>query len=148
MPKIDQVLFSGNSHAAINRDPNAQRGELGVLDLKLSAPDGESREFVATGLHPRAEQLFSGAWSACYISAFEIAASLKKVTLPSDYSVDIQVSIGSVGAGHCLGAQFTIRAPGLAAEVVEAIAHLAHQICPYSKAVHGNIEVGLNVVTV
>ena len=114
MSKIEQVLHSGNSHATINHDPNVQRGEHGVLDLKLSAPGGESREFIATGLHPRAEQLFSGAWSACYISAFEIAASMKKVTLPSDYSVDIQVSIGSVGAGHCLGAQFTIRAPGLA----------------------------------
>ena len=145
--KIEQILFSGNSHATINRNPNVQRGELGVLDLKLSASGGESREFIATELHPRAEQLFSGAWSACYISAFEIAASLKKVTLPSDYSVDIQVSIGSAGAGHCLAAQFTIRVPGLTTEVGEAIAHLAHQICPYSKAVHGNIEVGLNVVT-
>ena len=147
MSKIEKVLHSGNSHATINHDPNVKRGELGVLDLKLSAPDSESREFIATDLHPRAEQLFSGAWSACYISAFEIAASLKKVKLPSDYSVDIQVSIGSVGAGHCLGAQFTIRVPGLAKEVIEALAHQAHQLCPYSKAVHGNIEVGLNVVT-
>ncbi|MFM0557952.1 peroxiredoxin, partial [Paraburkholderia sediminicola] len=119
MTKIDQVLHSANSHAKMNRDPNVQRGELGVLDLELSASGGESREFIATELHPRAEQLFSGAWSACYISAFEIAASMKKVTLPSDYSVDIQVSIGSVGNGHCIGAQFTIRVPGLATEVVE-----------------------------
>ena len=147
MSKIEQVLHSGDSHATINPDPNVQPGELGALDLKLSASGAESREFIATGLHPRAEQLFSGAWSACYISAFGIAASMKKVTLPLDYSVDIEVSIGSVGAGHCLGAQFTIRAPGLAKDVVEKIAHLAHQLCPYSKAVHGNIEVGLKVVT-
>jgi Ohr subfamily peroxiredoxin len=147
MGKIEQVLFSGNSHATINRDPNVPRGEFGLLDLTLSASGDESRAFIATGLHPRAEQLFSGAWSACYISAFEIAASIKKVTLPSDYSVDIQVSIGTAGAGHCLGAQFTIRAPGLATDVVEKIAQLAHQICPYSKATHGNIEVGLNIVT-
>jgi len=148
MTKIEQVLHSGNSHATVNLDPNVQRGELGVLNLKLSAHDGESHEFIATELHPRAEQLFSGAWSACYISAFQIAASLKKVRLPSDYSVDIQVSIGSVGTGHCLGAQFTIRVPGLEKDVVEALAHQAHQLCPYSKAVHGNIEVGLSVVTV
>ena len=148
MSKIEKVLHSGNSHATVNRDPNVQRGEFGALDLKLSAPGGESRELTGTELHPRAEQLFSGAWSACYISAVEIAASMKKVTLPSDYSVDIQVSIGSVGNGHCLGAQFTIRMPGLATKVVEEIAHLAHQLCPYSKAVHGNIEVGLNVATV
>jgi len=147
MTKIENVLFSGSSHAAINRAPNVQPGEHGALDLKLSAPDDEGREFIATGLHPRAEQLFSGAWSACYISAFEIAATLKKVTLPTDYSVDIQVSIGETGAAWCLGAQFTIRAPGLATQAVEAIAHLAHQICPYSKAVHGNIKVGLSVVT-
>ena len=148
MSKIEKVLHSGNSHATVNRDPNVQRGEFGALDLKLSASGSEDREFIGTGLHPRAEQLFSGAWSACYISAVEIAASMKKVTLPSDYSVDIQVSIGSVGNGHCLGAQFTIRMPGLATKVVEEIAHLAHQLCPYSKAVHGNIEVGLNVATV
>ncbi|MDB5980869.1 MAG: peroxiredoxin [Pseudomonas sp.] len=147
MTKIDQVLHSGNSRATVNRDPNAQRGEYGVLDLKLSAPGVDSREFIGTELHPRAEQLFSGAWSACYISAFEIAASMKKVKLPSDYSVNIQVSIGTAGAGWCIGAQFTIRAPGLAPAVVEAVARMAHQICPYSKAVHGNIEVGLTVVT-
>jgi lipoyl-dependent peroxiredoxin len=148
MTKIDKVLTSGNTHATVNRDPNVQRGEFGVLDLKLSAPCLENLEFIATEPHPTAEKLFAGAWSACYTTVFGIAASMKKVTLPSDYSVDIQVSIGSVGAGHCLGAQFTIRAPGLAKEVVEALAHLAHQLCPYSKAVHGNIEVGLNVVTV
>jgi lipoyl-dependent peroxiredoxin len=148
MTRIDQVLFSGNSHATVNHDPDVQRGEHGVLDLKLSTPGGgERRDFIATALHPRAEQMFAGAWSACYISALEIAATMKKVTLPSDYSVDIQVSIGSVGNGFCLGALFTVRAPGLATESVEAIARLAHQICPYSKAVHGNIEVGLNVVT-
>lgn len=147
MTKIEKLLFSGNSHGTINHDPDVQRGEYGVLDLKLSAPGGESRDFIATELHPRAEQLFSGAWSACYISAFEIAASIKKVALPSDYSLDIRVSIGSAGEGFCLGALFTIRVPGVEAEVVEEIAHLAHQLCPYSKAVHGNIEVGLNVVT-
>ena len=148
MEKIEKVLASGNSHATVNRDPNVPRGEFGALDLKLSASGDESREFIGTGLHPRAEQLFSGAWSACYISAFEIAASMKKVTLPSDYSVDIQVSIGSAGAGYCLGAQFTVRAPGLATEVVEELAQLTHQNCPYSKSVHGNIEINTNIVTV
>jgi organic hydroperoxide reductase OsmC/OhrA len=123
MSKIEQVLQSGNSHATVNRDPNVPRGEYGALDLKLSASGSEDREFIGTGLHPRAEQLFSGAWSACYISAFEIAASMKKVTLPSDYSVDIQVSIGSVGAlpwrpvhhpraGSGQGSRRVTRAPG------------------------------------
>jgi osmotically inducible protein OsmC len=148
MEKIEKVLASGNTHATVNRDPNAQRGEFGVFDLKLTAPGVENLEFIATEPHPTAEKLFAGAWSACYTTVFGIAASLKKVTLPSDYSVDIQINIGQTGAAWFLGAQFTIRVPGLESEVIEAIARLAHQICPYSKSVHGNIEIGMNIVTV
>ena len=148
MEKIEKVLASGNSHATVNRDPNLQRGEFGVFDLKLTAPGLENLEFIATEPHPRAEQLFAGAWSACYTTVFGIAAQLKKVTLPSDYSVDIKINIGQTGTAWFLGADFTIRVPGLDKEVVEAIARLAHQICPYSKSVHGNIEIGMNIVTV
>jgi Ohr subfamily peroxiredoxin len=147
MTTIDKVLFSGNTHTTVNRDPSVQRGEHGVVDLKLSTPSGQNLELIATEPHPRAEQLFAGAWSACYITAFGIAASLKKVTLPPDYSVDIQVDIGQTGAAWFLGAHFTIRVPGVAQEVVEAIARSAHDICHYSKAVHGNIDVGLTVLT-
>jgi osmotically inducible protein OsmC len=147
MARIEKVIFSGNTHTTVNRDPAAQRGDHGVVDIKLSAPGGDSHEFIATEPHPRAEQLFAGAWSACYITALGIAASLKKVTLPRDYSVDIQVDVGQTGPGWFLGAQFTVRVPGLAQDVAEAIAHSAHQICPYSKAVAGNIELDVNVIT-
>ena len=148
MEKIETVLASGNTHATVNRDPKLQSGEFGVFDLKLTAPGVEDVELIATEPHPSAEQLFAGAWSACYTTVFGMAAQLRKVTLPPDYSVDIQVNIGQTGAAWFLGAEFTVRVPGLATEVVEAIAHLAHQICPYSKSVRGNIEVVTNIVTV
>ena len=147
MAKIEKVIFSGKTHTTVNRDPGVQRGDHGVVDIKLSAPGGENHEFIAAEPHPTAEQLFAGAWSACYITALGIAASLKKVTLPSDASVDIQVDVGQTGPGWFLGAHFTIRVPGVAQEVAEAIAHSAHQICPYSKAVHGNIEIAVDVIT-
>jgi len=147
MEKIEKVLASGNSHATVNRDPNLQRGEFGVYDLTLTAPGVESLEFIASEPHPTAEQLFAGAWSACYTTVFGKAAELKKVTLPPDFSVDIQVNIGQTGSAWFLGAQFTVRVPGLATEVVEKIAHLAHQICPYSKSVRGNIEISTTIVT-
>jgi organic hydroperoxide reductase OsmC/OhrA len=56
------------------------------------------------------------------------------------------VNIGQTGAAWFLGAEFNIRVPGVEKEVVEKIAHLAHQICPYSKAVRGNIDVSTNIV--
>ena len=147
MTKIEKILFTGNAHTTVNHEPSAQRGVYGVFDIKLSAPGGENHEFVATEPHPTAEQLFAGAWSACYSAALSLAASLKKVTLPAETAVDIQVDLGQTGPGWFLGAKFTVRLPGLAQDVAEAIVHSAHQICPYSKAVNGNIEVAVNVVT-
>lgn len=147
MTKIEKVIFTGNTHTKVNHDPSAQHGEYGVVDIKLSSPAGENYEFIAAEPHPTAEQLFAGAWSACYITALGLAASLKKVTLPADFSVDIQVDVGQTGPGWFLGARFTVRVPGLAQDVAEAVVHSAHGICPYSKAVNGNIEVAVNVVT-
>ncbi|CAB3771352.1 OsmC family protein [Paraburkholderia humisilvae] len=147
MEKIEKVLAAGNAHITVNRDPDAQRGEFGVYDLTLTAAGVENLDYVGTEPHPRAEQLFAGAWSACYTTVFGMAAQLNKVTLPPDYSVDIQVNIGQTGAAWLLGAQFDIRVPGVEKKVVQKIAHLAHQICPYSKSVRGNIEIATNIVT-
>lgn len=147
MTKIEKIRYTGLTHTKVNRDPALQRGEHGVVDMKLSTPGGKSYEFIAAELHPTAEQLFAGAWSACWISALGIAASLKKVTLSEDTSVDIQVNIGETGPAWFLGAKFTVRIPGVDQAVAEALAHSAHQICPYSKAVNGNIEVAMEVVT-
>ncbi|WP_233843185.1 Ohr family peroxiredoxin [Dyella sp. 2HG41-7] len=147
MTKIENVIFSGFTHTTVNHDPNAQRGDHGVVDIQLSAPGGDSHEFIGAVPHPTAEQFFAGAWSACYITALGLAASLKKVTLPADFAVDIQVDVGQAGPGWFLAAKFTVRLPGLDQDLAEKLVHAAHEICPYSKAVKGNIEVAVNVIT-
>lgn len=147
MTKIEKVIFTGKTHTTVNHESGAQRGDHGVVNISLSAAGGENHEFIAAEPHPTAEQLFAGAWSACYITALGIAASLKKVALPADAAVDIQVDVGQTGPGWFLGAKFIVRVPGIDQGVAEALAHSAHQICPYSKAVNGNIEVALTVVT-
>src|ERR1700761_8043593 len=60
MEKIEKVLASGNTHAAVNRDPNLQRGEFGVFDLKLSAPGVESLEFTAPRAAPDSRTVVCG----------------------------------------------------------------------------------------
>ena len=60
MEKIEKVLASGNTHATVNRDPNLQRGEFGVFDLKLTAPGVESLEFIATEPHPTSREVVCG----------------------------------------------------------------------------------------
>ncbi|MNG30733.1 Organic hydroperoxide resistance protein OhrB [compost metagenome] len=69
------------------------------------------------------------------------------IELPKDVAVDIEVDLGQTGEAYFLQARLTLRAPGLSHEVATQLAHNADQICPYSKATRGNIDVALNVVT-
>lgn len=147
MIKIEKVHYSGLTHTKVNHDPALQSGEHGVVDIKLSAAGAKSYEFIAAELHPTAEQLFAGAWSACWITVLGVAASMKKITLPEDTSVDLQVNIGGTGAAWFLGAKIILRIPGVDQATAEALARSAHQMCPYSQAVKGNIEVVTEVIT-
>lgn len=148
MIKIEKVRYTGLTRTKVNHDPAVQSGEHGVVDIKLSAAGGKNYEFIAAELHPTAEQLFAGAWSACWVTVLGIAASMKKVALPEDTTVDLQVHMGeTTGPAWSLGAKFTVRIPGVAQKVAEALAHAAHQLCPYSQATKGNIEVVTEVIT-
>jgi osmotically inducible protein OsmC len=147
MTTIDKVLFTGKTHTTYGRVPTA--ADHGNVNLALSAPGHADldQQFDAVAAHPTAEQLFAGAWSACYITAIGLIASQKRVTLPADTSVDIEVDLGQSGAAWLLAARFEVRIPGLPQDVAEKLAHAAHEICPYSKAVKGNIDVAVNVTT-
>jgi len=145
--KIQTVLMTGKTHTTASRREGSSRGD-DRIDIQLSVPGKAGSEIALTGveLHPTAEQLFAGAWSACYTGALGYAAKAKKVALPADMSVDIEVDLGTAGNAYFLQARIDIRMPGVAREVAEAIAHAAHAMCPYSKAVHGNIDVATNVL--
>jgi Ohr subfamily peroxiredoxin len=144
--KIQQVLMTGKTHTTASRREGAPRGDERV-DIRMSTPGEAGNDIVleATPLHPTAEQLFAGAWSACYTGALGVAAKAKKVALPADMAVDIEVDLGQTGGAYFLQARIDVRMPGVAHDVAEAIAQAAHQMCPYSKAVHGNIDVATNV---
>jgi Ohr subfamily peroxiredoxin len=145
MSKIEKVLLTGQTHTMLHK--GASRAGHGNVDLKLSSPGNArlNQSFVDIVPHPTAEQFFAGAWSACYISAVVLAAQEKKVALPADLAVDIEVDLGQTGEDYFLQARFNVSLPGLAQDVAEAIAHRGHEICPYSKATRGNIDVALNV---
>ena len=149
MSKIEKVLATGKTHTTASAAGNTSRGHNGTLDIQLSSPGSATpaHVFSAIASHPTAEQLFAGAWSACYIAAIGVAAKELKVAVPADLSVEIEVDLGQTGAAYFIQARFNVRVPGVAHEVATALALAAHEICPYSKAVHGNIDVALNVLT-
>lgn len=145
--KIQTVLLTGKTHTTASRRDGIRRGD-DRLDIQLSTPGKAGNEigFEAVQNHPLAEQLFAGAWSACYTGALGLAAKSMKVVLPSDMSVDVEVDLGKTGDAYFIQARIDLRMPGVAVDVAEAIAYAAHDVCPYSKAVHGNIDVTTNVV--
>ena len=144
MSKIKTVLFSGKTHTTVTVPP-ASATDHGLVAIHMSAADGSDIVLEAAAPHPTAEQLFAGAWSACYTTAVGLVAQQMKVKLPSDLSVGIEVDLGQSGAEWLLQARMNVRLPGLDQATAEKIAHTAHEICPYSKATRGNIDVALNV---
>lgn len=128
-----KTLFTGRTHTTSGRD-GATRSSDGILDLKLAQP------------HPAAENLFAAAWSACYLGAIELAASQRKVTLPADKAVDTEIDLNRSADGFFLRARLNVSLPGIDRAVAEELAEAAHGICPYSKAVHGNIDISTHVI--
>jgi lipoyl-dependent peroxiredoxin len=130
----EKLYFTGKTHTTSGRD-GATRSSDGKLDLKLSEP------------HPMAENLFAAAWSACYLAALELAASQQKVKLAASPSVDTEIKLfHSAPKGYFLRARLHVAVPGVDDDVARRLADAAHGICPYSKAVHGNIEIETNAV--
>ena len=120
----------------------------GKVDFALSPPaTGDDQVFTAVAPHPTAEQLFAGAWSACYITAIGVVAAQKKVTLPADLSVDIDVDLGQTGAAWFLEARFDVRMPGLAHDVAERSRMRRTRSARTRRPTHGNIDVAVNVTT-
>lgn len=150
MSKIEKVLVTGKTQTTPSLTGTTARGHDGSVDIVLSLPGNPkpAHVFAATQPHPTAEQLFAGAWSACYTSAVGLVANDLKVVLPSDLSVEIEVDLGQTGPAYFLQARLTLRVPGLPQDIANTLAHTADQICPYSKATRGNIDVTLNVITV
>jgi Ohr subfamily peroxiredoxin len=138
MTRIEKVLYTANTHTTGGRE-GASRSSDGRLDIRLSPPG-------TTGLGTNPEQLFAAGWSACFEGAMGLAAKKMKVTLPADLAIDAEVDLGTTGDGYFLQARLNVSLPGLERSVAQAVLDAAHQTCPYSKAVRGNIDVAINLV--
>jgi osmotically inducible protein OsmC len=140
MTKLDKVLYTAKAHTTGGRDGGASHTDDGHLNVKLSSP-GTSDD----GTNP--EQLFAAGWSACYLSAIKIIAGKKRIAFPPDAAIDAEVDLGTAHGSFDLAARLNVILPGMDREAAESLAEAGHQVCPYSLATHGNIEVTTNVIT-
>ena len=138
MAKLDQVLYTANAHTTGGRD-GASRTDDGRLDVKLSPPGT-----AGTGTNP--EQLFAAGYSACFIGAMKAVAGKMKISLPADLAIDAEVDLGPIPNAYGIAARLNVSLPGMDRDQARALLDAAHQVCPYSNATRGNIDVQINLV--
>lgn len=110
------------------------------LSVTLSTPK-ELGGAGGEGTNP--EQLFAAGYSACFIGAMKFVAGAEKLKLPQDLSVKATIGIGQndKGPGFAISAALSVNLPGMEKDVAEALIAKAHQVCPYSNATRGNVDV-------
>lgn len=139
---LEKVLYRAYAEATGGRDGRAISSD-GVLDVSLSTPK-ELGGAGGQGTNP--EQLFAAGYSACFIGAMKVVASRAKIALPEDTSVEGVVGIGPIPAGFGIEVELRISLPGLDEAQANQLIEAAHQVCPYSNATRGNIDVTLTRV--
>jgi osmotically inducible protein OsmC len=137
--RLEKVLYTAKTHTTGGRD-GASRTSDGRLDLKLSAPGTPG-----AGTNP--EQLFAAGWSACFLSAIKIVAAKNRVTLPAEPAIDAEIDLGATHGVFGLAARLKVSLPGIEPQAAQALVDAAHQVCPYSRATRGSIDVAITVST-
>jgi lipoyl-dependent peroxiredoxin len=138
MTTLDKVLYTAKAHTTGGREGSSKTSD-GRLAVTLSSPGGPG-----TGTNP--EQLFAAGYSACFIGAMKAVAGKMKVTLPADLSIDAEVDLGTIPNAYGIAARLNVNLPGMPRAEAQALVDAAHQVCPYSNATRGNIDVTITVV--
>jgi Ohr subfamily peroxiredoxin len=136
------VKYSTQATATGGRDGHAATTD-GALDVRLATPK-ELGGAGGEGNNP--EQLFAAGYSACFLGALKFVAAQEKARIPQDASVTATVGIGPRSeGGFGLDVALRIALPGIERQQAEALVQKAHQVCPYSNATRGNLDVRLEV---
>jgi Ohr subfamily peroxiredoxin len=141
---IDKALYTAQATSTGGRTGSTESSD-GKIKLQLSTPKelgGDS----GPGTNP--EQLFAAGYSACFIGAMKAVARLQKIALPAEVSIQADVSIGPMtGKPGAFGiaVAMAVRVPGMERAAAQALVDAAHQVCPYSNATRGNIDVTFSV---
>jgi len=134
---MSKILYTAHATAIGGRNGYAKTDDE-VLKLDLSSPGSPNAKPGSTN----PEQLFACGYAACFGSALEFVAKENKVTI-EDAQVQADVTLNKDESGFFISVTLNVSLPGLAKDAAAKLVEAAHQVCPYSKATRGNIEVTL-----
>jgi osmotically inducible protein OsmC len=140
---IEKAIYTARAKAMGGRVGTAISDD-GQINLKLDRPV----EMGGKGNGTNPEQLFAAGYAACFIGALRVVAGKRHIRIPEDLAIDSEVSFGPLkgeAEGFGIAVAMTIHLPGIERATAEELVHRAHQVCPYSNATRGNIDVLLTV---
>jgi osmotically inducible protein OsmC len=137
-----EAMYTATATATGDGRNGHTASEDGVLDFDVRVP----KEMGGPGGATNPEQLFAAGYAACFHSALKFVGGAEKADLTGS-EVSASVSIGrNASGGFGLAVELDVHAPGLDHDTALALVEKAHQVCPYSNATRGNIDVALKVV--
>jgi lipoyl-dependent peroxiredoxin len=136
--QTSKTLYTAKVHTIGGRDKGEARSSDGRLDVKLSVPGGPG-----TGTNP--EQLLAAGWSACFEGAIMLEARKEKVRI-EHLAIDAEIDLNQGSDGYSLGARLNVSLPDLDRALALKLVNAAHGVCPYSKALKGNIGIVTTLV--
>ncbi|MBK1897429.1 organic hydroperoxide resistance protein [Chryseobacterium paridis] len=136
-----KLLYSTSATAKGGRNGHV-KSENGVLDLEVRMPKGLGG---ANEDYANPEMLFAAGYSACFDSALNLVIKQSKIKT-GETTVTAKVSLGQLeNGGFGLAVDLHANVPEVSLEEAHSLVEKAHQVCPYSNATRGNIEVNLSV---
>jgi osmotically inducible protein OsmC len=138
-----EVVYSTESTATGGGRDGHVKSDDGRIDLDTRPP----KAMGGSGEGTNPEQLFSAGYAGCFLSALRLVAGKAKVKLDDATTVTVQIGLGtdSSDGGFGLTAKIVGYLPGLDQSDASDLVEAAHEVCPYSKATRGNIDVDISV---
>ncbi|MBY0442679.1 MAG: organic hydroperoxide resistance protein [Mycobacteriaceae bacterium] len=137
---IDVVYTAESTATGGGRDGHVTSSD-GQLDLDTRPP----KEMGGAGGATNPEQLFSAGYAACFLGALRLVARNAKINLDDATAVTVHVGFGKdSNGGFGLTGTIVGYLPGLGQAQADDLVHQAHQVCPYSKATRGNVDIAVS----
>ncbi|WP_310961990.1 organic hydroperoxide resistance protein [Nocardioides terrisoli] len=135
LESVNETLYTIAATAQGGRSGHVS-SEDGVVDLDLGKPGSRSNPVA------NPETLFAAGYAACFNGALNLVAGQEGLDT-SESTVTADVTFGKTDSGFGLAVSLVARIPGVDAEQAQRLTEKAHEVCPYSKATRGNIDVTL-----
>ncbi|KAA6453160.1 organic hydroperoxide resistance protein [Bacillus swezeyi] len=141
---MNKPLLTAQATAKGGRDGQVTSSDR-VLALELAMPGTPKAKEQEKATNP--EQLFAAGYAACFDSALQLTAKKARLHIETEVTANVSLLKDEADGGYKLGVALQVKGTDIEKAELEKLVHKAHTVCPYSKAISGNLDVSLEVIS-